>query len=173
MIYTVLLLLKDVVPSELPQHHVIKALPKAINQAAMHQFACVQISQFYPAGYIHPFEPAHIPPYESFIYIAMRAHDVGYVYIETDHAITSPSHWVASLNYLPEFEDKALFLAACEGAEPVSLMRAFIARNQHDKTNESINHITELYQMALAARYEVDRLVQAYDKTQIISHAKH
>jgi len=174
MIYTILVLLKDVIPAELPNHPVIQAVPKALNSKAMGEVKCTNISQFYPAGYIRGFDPEHIPPYEAFEYIHIRSHDFGYMYIQTTSKIPSPTMLISALNYLPEFDNKALFLDAMQGAEPLALMEHFISTAKNSNNlDQSTATIVEFYEMALKARYEIDNLIKAHSATQNQSDRLH
>ncbi len=172
MIYTILVLLQNVMPSELHNHPVKQLLPNMIKQVSMGEIQCLQVSQFYPAGYIRPFDPSHVPPYEIIEYIPVRSHDIGYMYIQTKAKMPSPMLLISALNDLPEFEKIAIFLDVEEGTIPLELMRCFIntAKNTK-KLDESTKTIVELYEMALKARHEVDNLVRAYTNNQ--SHRLH
>ena len=174
MVYTILVLLKNVIPSELPNNAAIQAVPKTIEKISMGEIECINTSQFYPAGYIRPFDPSHIPPYEIIEYIPIRAHDFGYIYIQTKAKIPSPILLISALNYLSEFEGIAIFLDAEEGAIPLELMHHFINTAKKTKNlDQSTKNIAEFYEMALKARYEVDSLIKAYRAAHHQLHRQH
>lgn len=162
MIYTMLMLIQNVKPSELENHPVIKELPEAIASLSMNDIICKQISQHLPAPYLHPFDPDHIPPYTTILPTNQAYNDIGYVYFKTNKTIPSPALLVSALNDLPQFEDKALFLAAQAGNNPISLMKTFIHTYRNDTQNisDSMEHIVTLYEYALAVQDEVAALIK-------------
>lgn len=156
MIYTMIAVIKDTVPSAIAQDFDRELIAKSIRQVVQ-GINHVSLSQAYPTCFIRAHDHDEPVPYSLTNGPDIQRHQVVYFYLDMDVEMP-PLFLVSILNDVPELS-RFLFCHASKTSDAITALQACINWVEEDEMSSSFKHISEIIQSGIEAREEVDALV--------------